>query len=292
MPLTWRELSTSRRANVGANGGSLTREWVAYRTLIEADVYVEALVQADPYFDGFIRQDIALEPLGGGVWKVTVTYGTVGLSGGDQPAGPTGPDGIGGGSGSQPTAPAGTDPLGPGYSFETTGGTVHITQSIETTGSGCIPALPGAPDTKKAIGQTKDSVEGCDIIAPKMEWSRQVHRPVCTIEYLKDLRDLTGRVNADPFYQMPAETVLYLGASGTFQLGQGWSITHRFAYAPHELAVNIGNGLIVPIKRGHEYLWVMYDDEEAVVPRLLQTPAAWYTERVYRLGDFSFLEID
>jgi len=282
MPLTFRELQSSRPANVGMTDGRLVREWIAYRTDLEEEVYAAALVTADPFWKGFIRQDVALKPAGGGIWYVTVTYGTVGIGGGDQPVGHSG---LGGSAPTSPTAPTGTTPLGAGYSFDTTGATAHITQSIQT-----VDRSVGSPDNSQAIGLTRDSVEGTDVFVPKFEWQRTVHRPVCTVEYLKTLRDLTGTVNNDVFYTFPAETVLYLGASGQFTQGEGWSITHRFSYAPNEINIAIGNGLVVPLKRGHEYLWVAYEEQE-VGNRVLQVPVAWYVERVYRTRGFPLLEI-
>ncbi len=51
------------------------------------------------------------------------------------------------------------------FSFDTTGGTQHITQGL-AAGSTYVPAGQTAPDFRGAIGVTSDSVEGCDIAVP------------------------------------------------------------------------------------------------------------------------------
>ena len=64
--------------------------------------------------------------------------------------------------GSDPPQPEA--PLGPSFSFETSGGTQHITQSLGTVGAWAAPGLI-PPNFHGAIGVGKDSIDGVDITA-------------------------------------------------------------------------------------------------------------------------------
>ena len=280
MPITLKELSDSRPLNVGPNGARVVLNFVGGRTDDEVEVYAAALSTAPEYFDGFVRQDIDCKPLGGGMWKVDVSYGPFGAGGSDVPVGASG---LGGSAPPNPTGPDSTTPLLGGWSFETGGGTTHVTQSILTRES-------FGPNNQQAIGLTKDGVEGCDVFSPETTFTRTVQRPVVTMAYYKTLRSITGKLNFAPFYTLEEESVLYMGASGSYSHSEGWSITHKFGYSPPQVNVNIGNGLVVGYLGGWDHLWVRYQDQ-VVGNVLLPIPVNYYVEVVYNLADFSLLEI-
>src|SRR5690606_28437855 len=52
------------------------------------------------------------------------------------------------------------------FSFETRGGSQHITQSLATVGSYAAPGIAAAPDFGGAIGVTENGVDGVDITVP------------------------------------------------------------------------------------------------------------------------------
>jgi hypothetical protein len=85
--------------------------------------------------------------------------------------------------------------------------------------------------------------------------------------------------------------VLFLGASGAKRGEEDWEITFRFAASPNMTGLQIGD--ITGInKKGWEYLWVRYaDDEDANAKVLIKKPIAAYVEKVYEDGDFSGLGI-
>lgn len=289
MPVTLHETWDSRDTNVSTQGGGVVRRWIGIGSVEEDEVYDATLTGSPDYYDGFIRSDIKLTPLGGPNWKVEVTYAPRGAGGGDQPVGDTGSGGIGGEPASQPTAPSETDLLGAGWSIETSGASQRILQSLVTNES-VRRGGGAAPDYKRAIGVTRDGVQGTEIFVPKLEITRSVQRATVTIEYLKTLRRLTGRVNNDTFYTFPEGTLLYLGASGTFTVGEGWSFTHKFAYEPNETLINICDGLTVSAKAGWDYLWVAYS-EEVEANQVAPLPLAAYVEEVYPYADFTLLQI-
>ena len=178
------------------------------------------------------------------------------------------------------------------YSFDTGGGTQHITQSLATMG---IYAAPGriAPDFHGAIGVTKDSIEGVDITVPIHNFTETHYLPkvYVTGAYKINLFRLTGKVNNVTFRGLAAGEVLFLGASGSIRSEDDWEITFRFCGSPNRRNVQIGN-ITGIVKMGWDYMWVWYEDtEDAFAHVLVKAPVAVYVERVYEFGDFSVLGI-
>lgn len=280
MPTVY-EKHESRPFVVDARAATLTREYVVTGTMSEDEVY-ELVRAASPVLHFYlVRKSIKADHQGGGIWFATVDYDAA-LS--EQQAVTE----------SEPEVPAeapGADtPLGSNYSFDTSGQTVHITQS-RSTRSMTLSTGAAAANNKRAIGLTKDEVKGCDIYAPGFQWTLEVQRRNCTLRYLKTLRDLTGSVNYDAaFYGFEAGTVLYLGASGKFTSRERWTITHKFAVSKTELNLVVSDDITVAEKQGWDYLWVGYTPN-AVANQLLQKPVAAYVERVYPTGNFAQLEI-
>lgn len=268
----------------GAQGGGVTLRFHGIGTQDESEIYNICLLGAPAYYLGFVRQDIQVRREGGTKFKIDIPYGTTGAGGGDQPTGSTP---------TNPTSPAtSATPIGGGYSFSTTGATVHLTQSLETiskTGRDAI--VP--KDFKQAIGVTDKGVEGVDVPAPSMKWTRTVARANVDFAYKRTLKNLTGKVNDAEFYFAPAGTVRYLGAEGHFTSGEGWSITHHFEENENQTLIDICDGLTVPAKGGWEYLWVAYKEElaagGAVGTNLV--PEAAYVEKVSPTGNFALIEI-
>jgi len=82
-----------------------------------------------------------------------------------------------------------------------------------------------------------------------------------------------------------------LGASGSKRGQEDWEITFRFAASPNVTGLVIGDIRGIN-KKGWEYLWVRYtDDEDAAAKTLVKRPIAAYVEQVYPYGDFSGLGI-
>jgi len=215
------------------------------------------------------RQSVQVEPLGPKLWDGQVRYGHENNSNQIQTGEST-------------------------FSFDTGGGTQHITQSLQTVGR--FPASgQTAPDFKGAIGVTPDAVEGVDITVPVYQFSETHYKPdnQVTGTYKGVLFELTGRVNADTFKGFAPGEVLFLGASGSrrVQMGESadWEITYRFAASPNRTGLSIG-GISGISKKGWEYLWVRYVDRaDPLAKALVKRPIAAYVERVYESGNFSGL---
>jgi len=226
---------------------------------------------APSFFAGLKRQPVSVEPVhidterpDSCLWTGTAPYAPL-----DSPTPPTTGESV--------------------FSFDTSGGTQHITQSLSTVGR-----YPGtAPDFKGAIGVTHDNVEGVDITVPVYAFSETHYLPASQVTpaYKLTLFNLTGKVNNSPFKGLAAGECLFLGASGSRRGPDDWEITFRFAGSPNRTGLTVG-----PItgisKKGWEYLWVRYADaEDTASHTLVKQPIAAYVEKVYEEGNFAALGI-
>lgn len=260
--ITIDEKFDSREATEGIDSPSVDLLYVVRGTEDDADVRstVESTVPA--FYAGLSFQTYHIAHQGAGVWDVSVRYGK------QEPR----------------------DTGDSSFSFDTGGGSAHITQSLSTI-SRHAPAGKTAPDCRGAIGVTTDSVEGTDINVPVYQFgeTHYISSLLITPAYKTNLFYLTGRVNSDAWRGFAAGEVLFLGASGAKRGADDWEVTFRFAASPNVTGLAIG-----PItgidKRGWEYVWVRYSDVESESV-LVKQPIAAYVEQVYRTGNFLTLGI-
>ncbi len=192
------------------------------------------------------------------------------------------------------------------YTFDTGGGTHHITQSLATVAS--YPPTPdgspdpGAPDHQGAIGVSEEGeVAGVDIVVPVYRWTETHVLPSATVTsaYKGILHTLTGRVNDAPFKDLAAGEVLFEGASGSRRGGGDWEIAFRFAASPNITNMTIGS--ITGInKAGWDYLWVKHQTTTGYVAifdgskrrkTTVTRPKFVYVEQVYEKANLSLLGI-
>lgn len=253
-------------------------------TELEAEAAIAAAVPVE--FNGLWLLNVDATEDGVGYWRGSANYGIP--QGGTAAPAQLGPPGT---SPPPPPPPAPNDPLGPEWSFDTTGGTRHITTSKQTRQAE-VGSTFSAPDTQRAIGANKDgSVEGCDIVVPRFEFSTTRKLGALSLNYIKTLIDLTGTLNQDLFLGVfAAESMLFLGASGQYRDNDGWSVVYRFAGAPNRSAINIGssNPLDRIAPKGHDYIWCTFETKVSN-GFAVQTPAAAFVERVYDTADFNKL---
>jgi hypothetical protein len=199
-------------------------------------------------YDTLPRQTIQIEPIGPQLWDVTVRY-------------------------SQNASTGTSTPSESSFTFETGGGTQHITQSLQTVQRRPAPGTT-APDFGGAIGVTADGVEGVDITVPVYQFSETHYftDAQVTASYKGAIFSCTGKTNAGSFRGFAAGEVLFLGATGS-KRGDGpdddWEITFRFAASPNQTNLTVGHrdqqeGVGVPVgplrRRGR--LWVRRDHQE------------------------------
>jgi len=233
----------------------------------DSDISAKTLLYATApaTYDGLVRRTWEVEQISEQLWEGTVSYGLMRAR----------PD-VG-------------DSM---QSFETGGGTQHITQSLSTIGS-YAPAGKTAPDFKGAIGATRDSVEGVDIQVPVFQFSESHVLPdrIVTDAYKLNLYNLIAKVNQAAFRWFAAGEVLFMGASGNKRGEDDWEVTFRFAASPNKTGQTVGD-ITGIAKLGWDYLWVLYEDaEDATADWIVKQPLAAYVERVYEQGDFGLLLI-
>lgn len=271
-----------------------------------AEAYAAVVAAAGGTLAGLPSHSVNLDEQGGGVWTATVNY-TVG-------SGRTGYELGTPGERPNPLVPAPTPPqeptaaavIGPEWSFDTTGGTQHITQSLATRDgvgtTGPLSINNGSGRFKRAIGVTKDSVEGVDVVARKLEIGLTVRPSFVTLGYIQDVFKLTATTNKDPYLGFAAGELLFLGASGQSQTPTdgstpAWTVSFKWAASPNRTQAMIdpvtmqqvtkvaGNLYHFALIRGWDYVWVTYAQKSEDGRTSLVPETAW-VEKVYADGDF------
>jgi hypothetical protein len=209
---------------------------------------------APAIYEGLDADSYNLDPQGGGVWTASVLYKI-----------------------RNPSA----------ETFDTTGGSVHITQSYATQRFGLL-----APDFQGAIGVGENKVEGVDITIPAFKFTETHYVPRIFVNatYKNTLFQLTGKVNNGPFKGFAAGEVLFLGSTGQRRGLEDFEITYNFVASPNVASITFTPGLTVINKEGWDYLWLYYaDDVDQTAHRIVRRPKAAYVERVYPRADLSLL---
>ncbi len=312
MPVTqFVESSDSRRASLARKGkradSTVTVEYLAFGTTVDTEVHAFA----NTYFTTnrfytigdyvFMVENYEVEYRGGSVFAVTATYTKTGTDDENQ-----------------------TDPLRRSRSFDTSGATLHVTQSprytanvtvikddlnfpfVERTvvGEKRYPATgaSAAPEQFGAIGVDGDSVQGVDIVTPALQWTESYDVPstYVTPNYIKRVAFLTGTVNNSSFRTFLAGEVLFMGCSGSqewdSEKGDGpWNLQYKFVASPNagpnQTLPSLRVGDITGIeKKGHEYMWVRYEDGVAS-GNLYKKPKHVYVNELYAAANFAQLGI-
>jgi hypothetical protein len=283
--LVWVEDGDSRQATIVRKGKKATSSYMkSYKVFGTADdTVLHAAINAEISAYGqywqypglpnmkLYAESYSVSFLGDNAWQVQISYAKDG-------------------------AEDGTEPLKRARSFDTTGGTQHITQAESEVG---YPSgFGGANYQFMAIGVDSNGVNGVDIVVPQLQWqeSYDVPNAYVTATYVRGLAGITGTTNNASFRGFEAGEVLFVGCSGSQewddQKGKGpWSLSYRFVASKNVTGKTVGSITGID-KKGHEYLWVRY--EQAVsgsASDLLQKPKAVYVNKVYKDSDFSLLGI-
>ena len=205
------------------------------------------------------RQDVLVDPTGFEQCKVTVPYGKSQKESGSYR-----------------------------LTFDTTGGTIHISASKETIGK--YPAAT-APDYKQLIGVNKDEVVGADIVIPALKMSVHFNHPaaIITLSRIKYIQSITGMVNSAAFLTFAAGEVLFLGASGSEGTDADTEVTYQFAMSANASGLTIGAVADI-VKKGHELAWIKYKNATDTVGSTtlpVKQPEFVYVERVYDTVDLA-----
>lgn len=252
-------ISETYRSREGTEGDSPSAELRFVIRGTNDDVTVRGLLEASSplIYLGLRRTDYSFEPLGGDVWNGSVRY---------------------------------SEQEEPQFTFDTGGGSQHVSQSLSTIGRYAAPGET-APSFQGAISVNDDQVAGTDITVPVYNFTEThfLDNNLVTPAYKLALFSLTGKVNGSGFKGFAKGELLFLGASGSKRGKDDWEITYRFAASPNADDLTLGD-LTGIVKEGWQYLWVRFaDDEDTTAFTLIKKPIAAYVEQVYQYGDFSLL---
>lgn len=226
----------------------------------EAEVQALLLGAVPSTYGGLELESVEAEPVGAGIWKGNAKYTRVS-----------------------------TDE----YTFDTGGGTRHVTQSLGTVNSYTASGFP-PPDFQGAINVSEDRVEGVDLPSPKYEFSEThyLDDASVTLAYKLILFNLSGQtMNDNTFKGFAAGECAFLGASGAKRGDERWAITYRFACSPNVTGLTVGT--ITDIEKlGWDYLWIRYAvSADNTAFSLVHRPIAVYVERVLIPADYSTIGI-
>ena len=201
MPVTqFIETSESRSATRHRKGkradSTVTVTYLAFGTSSDTEVHahVNTFFTTNRFYTigdyTFMVENYSVEYIGDECFQVTATYTKAGADNEEQEA-----------------------PLRRTRSFDTSGGTQHITQA---EGEERYAATGTAPNQNKAIGVDGDSVAGVDVIVPALQWTETYDVPstYVTAAYIKGVAALTGTVNNAAFRSFHPGEVLFAGCNG------------------------------------------------------------------------------
>jgi len=251
-------LTENRESRTGTHlPPSETRQYYASGEGNEATVRVYAIANTPAFITDdrgtLYRQDVRISPRGYQMYSVEVPYSPRKRESGNYT-----------------------------ISFDTTGGTVHVTTSQATVASYARPNEPAPPDQGGLIGVNGDDVEGTDVTIPALSLQVDFTHPtgIITIAQIKNLARWTGRYNTAPFLTLDAGEVLFLGCSGSEGTETETTVSYKFAASENINGLTFGD-IFVTEKRGWDYAWVAYEDhEENGQPA--KRPKWVYVEEVYR----------
>ena len=291
MALVWVEDGDSRQATIVRKGkkaaSSYTKSYKIFGTADDTELHaaINAEITANgaywqyPGVTGMqlLAEQYSVSYLGDNAWQLTISYEKAGAEDSSQ-----------------------AEPLKRARSFDTTGGTQHITQACSVGSGGTLDfekRFPsGATNMSGAIGVDSNGVNGVDIVVPQLQWqeSYDVPNAYVTSSWIRGVAGVTGTTNSGSFRGFDAGEVLFVGCSGSQewddQKGRGpWSLSFRFVASKNVTGQTIG-GISGIEKKGHEYLWVRYEDAVSG-SSLLKQPKAVYVSKVYKDSDFSALGI-
>lgn len=173
-------------------------------------------------------------------------------------------------------------------SFDTTGGTQRVTQSLST-----IASYPtGAPNLKGAINYDGQRVNGVDIGIGAHDFTLQKYMSVSSVTdaYRRTLASMTYTVNSAKFKGFNAGEVLFKGAVANQVYVNGvkkFQINFIFSSSLNKENFYVGD-ILVTQKLGWDYLWVIYSDA-VNSGRVVKVPSYVYVERLYNFSDFTAL---
>lgn len=271
--------------------------WCVRGLFDEPDVRALVLATVPAMYETLMLVSTTQDHLGGSTWSCSVNYGIE-----NERFNPIA-SGAGEGSDDGQGSESGGDPIGLHTRVSIGAKQQHITQSLRTVVSEKKTADTRAvPNHKGAIGVSKDGIEGCDIIVPELKWSETwtFLSGSITWQYIRVMSGMVGRTNKNVFRSFPRSNVMFLGCEIDAKDNEKTQAVFSFHASPN-VDVKL-DGFATFEKRGHQYLWIEYEDS-ASADGINKVPRAAFVEEVGRDGllddssnptnevDFKYLEI-
>jgi hypothetical protein len=306
------ERNTSRKFSASlASGTKATLEFVVIQADDEEMAFTAAVVEVPVAWRGLPREQWSFEPLGGGVWYVTVDY---------DPRVRSANNDAGKKSGEHNKKPPDSEhddkQLSRDVSFTIGGGTKHITLAKEVIDArrimpdGTVVNSPGC----KVIGWSRTGIAGTDVISTASDIQVSQRLSSMTFGYFSTLYYAVATTNDNPFAGFDRGELLFAGAQGRFVDGdkltaenpnqteqQGyWNIGYRFMVSPNVRGddAEVFPGVKFDIIRGWNLIDVSYQEAEVQASDdfddtvLQQFPELVSLLMVYGESDFGDLEIE
>jgi hypothetical protein len=207
---------------------------------------------------------------------------------------------------------SGNDPSANTISFDTSGGTEHISQAFQPNGDTFGEQVPGSftgikgqlghgrpnegalvPDLEGAINVEGDQVKGVDKVVPLFNFSETWTFPsrFLVTSYIATLYQLTGTVNKNDWRVFKGGEVLFMGARGEINRSSAAaSVTFSFSARPNRGTFKVGEVEVTGGKLGWEQMSVMYETS-AGPATIIRRPKFVFINSVYGGTDFSRLSI-
>lgn len=263
MAITVKQKTLGVSGTVGENA-TLDVEFLVFGTTDKSAAAAALLLVADATFPGLNRKSPrgGIEQIGDDIWLGTVNYVE-----------------------DDEEDDAGT------FSFDTGGGTTHVTQSIKNI-KNYAPPGDAVPDFKGAVNVQEDgTVEGLDVPIPALafQFTKKFDPALVTEEYEKTLARMSRTTNDAAFRGYAAGEVMFISASGSLVSEDDFPITFKFSAS--ENITDFRAGDITGIdKKGWEYLWFRYQTvEDAAAKMLVKKPISAHVEQMFRETDFTDL---
>ena len=243
--------------------------------------------------NGYLREDVSVDDLGGGLYTVDLTY----RRGVPQHAQPT----AGETPASARPAPAGTNPndeLSRSVNVTSGGGMQRIYQARQVRHAVARPETD-PPDFFGLIGYNAQTgeIQGTEVHSATTDFVITKQLPSVTLAFYRHAMDLSCALNSMPYLGCDVEEVLFLGldlqSAGD---DKPWTATGRFKYSRNRVNVPIDAfdpetaDLVLLEVCGHDWVDVHYERAEEIylingqdVGVMVQRPKYAYALRVYPL---------
>jgi len=252
---------TRSRSLVASDQPTGAIHYAAYGSSDPEVVELNVLAASPPIFAGLVRDQISITPTDGdeSVHSITVSYRKA----------------------RRLSVPGTGEEI---VSFDIEPRQVHVTHSKQTVAT----YGTDAPSFGGGIGYRKGEFLGTEKFVPQLSFSVTKYLPIATVNnvFVANLRAAAFKVNDALWRNQPAESCMFMGASGSKRNEDDYAISFKFLSVAPETGLTFGT--ITGVEKGSwEHLWVLTEpSEDETAEFLVELPLAVYCERIYDSVNF------